>query len=70
MPFFLYANSQLLKFNLEFLFQNEEGGLYPNEYSMHDLGSNFPNATGHVEGNDEYMPVRSLYFVISITSIT
>lgn len=25
---------------------------------MHDLGSNFPNATGHVEGNDEYMPVE------------
>ena len=25
---------------------------------MHDLGTNFPNATGHVEGNDEYMPVE------------
>ena len=58
MPFFLYANPELLKYNLEPLFQNQEGSFYPNEYSMHDLGSNFPNATGHVEGNDEYM-VRS-----------
>jgi hypothetical protein len=25
---------------------------------MHDLGTHFPNATGHVEGDDEYMPVE------------
>lgn len=25
---------------------------------MHDLGSSFPNATGHVRGDDEYMPVE------------
>lgn len=48
----------MLKWTLEGLFQNQEGGFYPNGYSMHDLGSNFPNATGHVEGNDEYMPVE------------
>jgi hypothetical protein len=29
-----------------------------NDYSMHDLGSSFPNATGHPDGNDEYMPVE------------
>jgi hypothetical protein len=58
MPFFLYANPNLLKYNLEPLLQNQESGFYPNQYSMHDLGSNFPNATGHVEGNDEYMPVE------------
>ncbi|MCJ1257038.1 hypothetical protein MMC24_004863 [Lignoscripta atroalba] len=58
MPFFLYANPELLKYNLEPLFQNQEGAFYPNGYSMHDLGTHFPNATGHVEGNDEYMPVE------------
>ncbi|KAF3760914.1 glutaminase A, partial [Cryphonectria parasitica EP155] len=57
-PFFLWANPDMLKWTLEALFQNQEGGFYPNGYSMHDLGSNFPNATGHVEGNDEYMPVE------------
>jgi hypothetical protein len=25
---------------------------------MHDLGSSFPNATGHSDGRDEYMPVE------------
>ena len=54
-PFFLYANPELLKYILEPLFQNQEGSFYPNAYSMHDLGTHFPNATGHVEGDDEYM---------------
>ena len=39
MPFFLYANPELLKYNLEPLFQNQEGQFYPNGYSMHDLVS-------------------------------
>ncbi|KAL8940220.1 MAG: hypothetical protein Q9216_002929 [Gyalolechia sp. 2 TL-2023] len=58
MPFFLYANPELLRYNLEPLYQNQEGGFYPNDYSMHDLGSHYPNATGHVEGDDEYLPVE------------
>lgn len=44
MPFFLYANPELLRYSLEPLFQNQESGFYPNGYSMHDLGTNFPNA--------------------------
>ncbi|KKA21769.1 Glutaminase GtaA [Rasamsonia emersonii CBS 393.64] len=67
MPFFLYANPALLKYNLDPLFQNQEGGFYPNGYSMHDLGTNFPNATGHVEGNDEYMPVEESGNMILMT---
>ena len=35
---------------LEPLFLHQEAGLYPNKYSIHDLGSSFPNATGHPEG--------------------
>ena len=58
MPFFLYANPDLLKYVLEPLYQNQESGFYPNGYAIHDLGSHFPNATGHVEGDDEYMPVE------------
>jgi hypothetical protein len=67
MPFFLYANPNLLRFNLEPLYQNQEGGFYPNQYSMHDLGTHFPNATGHVEGNDEYMPVEESGNMILMT---
>ena len=67
MPFFLYSDPALLRFTLEPLFFNEEGGFYPNDYSMHDLGTNFPNATGHVEGNDEYMPVEESGNMILMT---
>ncbi|KAK3939224.1 hypothetical protein QBC46DRAFT_355245 [Diplogelasinospora grovesii] len=64
-PFFLWANPEMLRYTLQPLFENQEGGFYPNGYSMHDLGTNFPNATGHVEGNDEYMPVEeSANFII------
>lgn len=58
MPFFLYANPDLLRYTMEPLYEYQEGGFYPNDYSMHDLGSHYPNATGHVEGDDEYMPVE------------
>lgn len=58
LPFYLYANPDMLKFVLNPLFYHQENGFYPNGYSMHDLGTHFPNATGHVEGNDEYMPVE------------
>jgi hypothetical protein len=57
-PFFLWANPNYLRYVLDPLFENQGSNFYPNDYSMHDLGSHFPNATGHVEGTDEYMPVE------------
>ncbi|KAK6525388.1 hypothetical protein TWF694_005527 [Orbilia ellipsospora] len=57
-PFFLYVNPEWLRYLLEPLLEHQSAGLYPNDYSMHDLGSSFPNATGHPDGRDEYMPVE------------
>ncbi|KAH8785149.1 glutaminase GtaA [Diaporthe sp. PMI_573] len=57
-PFFLWANPEMLKYTLEPMYQNTESGFYPNEYSMHDLGKYYPNATGHTDGIDEFMPVE------------
>ncbi|KAI1822835.1 DUF1793-domain-containing protein [Xylaria intraflava] len=57
-PFFLYTNPQWLAYLLEPLLEYQLSGQYPNDYSMHDLGLHFPNATGHNDGNDEYMPVE------------
>ncbi len=57
-PFFLYTNPKWLSYLLEPLLEHQLSGQYPNDYSMHDLGSHFPNATGHRDGNDEYMPVE------------
>ena len=57
-PFAIYANPTLLKILLDPLFINQESGQYPNQYSMHDLGTHYPNATGHHLGNDEMQPLE------------
>jgi len=57
-PFFLYTNPRWLANLLEPLLEHQLSGQYPNQYSMHDLGYHFPNATGHADGRDEYMPVE------------
>ena len=57
-PFFLYTNPKWLAYLLEPLIEHMLSGQYPNDYAMHDLGTHFPNATGHPDGNDEYMPVE------------
>ncbi|KAH7360295.1 hypothetical protein BKA65DRAFT_448562 [Rhexocercosporidium sp. MPI-PUGE-AT-0058] len=57
-PFFLYTNPKWLAYLMEPLIEHQMSGQYPNDYSMHDLGAHFPNATGHPEGRDEYMPVE------------
>jgi Domain of unknown function (DUF4965) len=50
MPMFLYLQPEILGLLLEPLFLHQEAGLYPNKYSIHDLGASFPNATGHADG--------------------
>ena len=57
-PFFLYTNPRWLGYLLEPLIEHMLSGQYPNKYAMHDLGFHFPNATGHPQGQDEYMPVE------------
>lgn len=57
-PFFLYTNPRWLAYLLEPLLEHMLSGQYPNDYAMHDLGTHFPNLTGHADGNDEYMPVE------------
>lgn len=57
-PFFLYTNPRWLAYLLEPLLEHMLSGQYPNKYTMHDLGTHFPNLTGHADGRDEYMPVE------------
>lgn len=57
-PILLYENPQLLRMLLEPHFEIQESGQYPNKYAMHDIGSHYPNATGHPDGQDEPMPVE------------
>ncbi|KAF8076521.1 DUF1793-domain-containing protein [Lyophyllum atratum] len=57
-PGFLYTNPLLGKYLLEALYRYQASGLYPNKWSIHDLGASYPNALGHNDGNDEAMPVE------------
>ncbi|RMZ71230.1 putative glutaminase [Pyrenophora seminiperda CCB06] len=57
-PIFYYTNPDLVKLLLDPHFENQESGHYPNSYAEHDLGTHYPNATGHPDGNDEAMPLE------------
>ncbi|KAH9940434.1 DUF1793-domain-containing protein [Epithele typhae] len=57
-PLFLYTNPEIGKQLLLPLLAYQASGLYPNKYSVHDLGSHYPNATGHNDGKDQAMPVE------------
>ncbi|KAK4575241.1 hypothetical protein LTR86_001093 [Recurvomyces mirabilis] len=45
----------MLEPNLRYLAKN----IWPYPFVMHDLGSGYPNATGHEDGHAEYMPIES-----------
>lgn len=57
-PVLLYVNPALGKYLLLGLFEYQASGQYPNKWSVHDLGSSYPQALGHNSGNDEAMPVE------------
>ncbi|MCJ1263170.1 hypothetical protein MMC22_003040 [Lobaria immixta] len=57
-PFFLYTNPRWLAYSLEPILEHTLSGQYPNKYAPHDIGYHYPNATGHPDGREEYMPVE------------
>eukprot|EP01113_Clastostelium_recurvatum_P041599 TRINITY_DN6633_c0_g2_i1.p1 TRINITY_DN6633_c0_g2~~TRINITY_DN6633_c0_g2_i1.p1 ORF type:complete len:435 (+),score=77.98 TRINITY_DN6633_c0_g2_i1:184-1305(+) len=57
-PLFLYLNPAMVGYLLKPLFDFQAQAHYPNPWAMHDMGANFPNATGHPTGNDEPMPIE------------
>jgi hypothetical protein len=57
-PAWLYADPAYLGMLLEPLLAYAESGGWPERYAQHDLGSSYPNATGHNDGIEENMPVE------------
>jgi hypothetical protein len=57
-PVFLYTDPAYLRLLLEPLLDYAENGGWPKEFAEHDLGSSYPNASGHNDGNEEDMPVE------------
>ncbi|EJF61169.1 hypothetical protein DICSQDRAFT_155261 [Dichomitus squalens LYAD-421 SS1] len=57
-PVFLYTNPALGKQLLLPLFEYQATGQYPNKWAVHDMGSSYPKAVGHNDGQDEAMQVE------------
>lgn len=57
-PVWIYADPQYLSLLLTPLLDYAEKGGWPKTFAEHDLGSSYPNAAGHNDGNEEDMPVE------------
>ena len=66
-PIVLYTDATLLRYILDPLLINQEAGYWPYQFSIHDLGSHFPNATGHNDGNAEVQPLEECGNMIIMT---
>jgi hypothetical protein len=58
MPVFLYLDPGYVGLLLAPLLDYPEHGGWPKVFAEHDLGSHYPNAAGHNDGNEEDMPVE------------
>ena len=58
MPAFLYLNPELVRYLIAPVIFYAESGQWPQLFAPHDLGSTYPNATGHNDGGGENMPVE------------
>ena len=47
------SSPKLGAYLLQPLFVYGQSGMYPNKWSVHDMGANYPKAIGHNDGKDE-----------------
>ncbi|KAF2144083.1 uncharacterized protein K452DRAFT_223453 [Aplosporella prunicola CBS 121167] len=57
-PFFYMFAPNWIKYLLDPTLTYLESGAYPHPYVIHDLGTHYPNSTGHDEGLEEAMPIE------------
>ncbi|GCF07121.1 glutaminase domain-containing protein [Dictyobacter arantiisoli] len=57
-PILYYLSPNLLSLILAPILHYVESGLWPRPYCVHDLGSSYPNASGHNDGGGENMQVE------------
>jgi len=57
-PLLLYFNPGWLKLLLDPVYIVMENGLWSKDFSIHDIGFHYPNATGHATEDTQEMPVE------------
>jgi Domain of unknown function (DUF5127)/Domain of unknown function (DUF4965)/Domain of unknown function (DUF1793)/Domain of unknown function (DUF4964) len=68
MPVFVYTDPGYLGLLLEPLLDYAETGGWPKAFAEHDLGSHYPNAAGHNDGNEEDMQVEESANMLIMTA--
>lgn len=67
-PAYLYLSPGYLQLLLEPALDYAEHGGWPKTFAEHDLGSSYPNAAGHNDGNEEDMPVEESANMLIMTA--
>ena len=67
-PAYLYLSPGYLQLLLEPALEYAENGGWPKQFAEHDLGSSYPNAAGHNDGNEEDMPVEESANMLIMTA--
>ncbi|KAL9601646.1 MAG: hypothetical protein Q9219_002366 [cf. Caloplaca sp. 3 TL-2023] len=57
-PIFYVMDPEYIRLVLEPVVQYLEMGRWPKPWTIHDIGSAYPNATGHDDGNAEQQPIE------------
>lgn len=56
-PIFYSLNPYYIRYYFEPILPYLQAGRWPHPWVIHDLGTHYPNATGHDDGNAEQMPL-------------
>ncbi|KXT11724.1 hypothetical protein AC579_6979 [Pseudocercospora musae] len=56
-PIFVNLNPEYIKLVFKPILSYLASGRWPLDYVIHDIGTHYPNATGHDDGNEEHMPL-------------
>ncbi|KAI7031471.1 DUF1793-domain-containing protein [Hortaea werneckii] len=56
-PVFISLNPDYIRLLWEPIMSYSASGRWPKEYVIHDMGTHYPNATGHDDGREEHMPL-------------
>ena len=68
LPVFAYLDPAYLGLLLAPLLEYAENGGWPKAFAEHDLGSHYPVASGHNDGNEEDMPVEESADMLIMTA--
>ncbi|KAK4549818.1 hypothetical protein LTR36_005119 [Oleoguttula mirabilis] len=68
-PIFYVMAPEYIRLLLEPVMQYLATGDWPQDYTVHDIGSNYPNSTGHNDGNAEQMPVEESGNLLTLAAL-